>query len=184
MVVATTLNGKITQGDKSGSSWTSKEDSEFLSKIEKQNNLIIMGSKTFEISYDLLHLPTSDKLHVIVTRNKAKYADYQKEGCFEFTDKNPQDIIDNLVMRGYKKGLLLGGSEIYTLFISNNLVDNLYITIEPEIFGSGKSILENLPLNVHLKLKEMQKINTQGTILLKYKVNKNFILQKQEIPLG
>lgn len=184
MVVATTLNGKITQGDKGGSSWTSKEDSEFLDKIEKQNNLIIMGSKTFEISYNLQHLPVSDKLHIIMTHNKSKYANYQKNGYFEFTDQNPKEIIDNLVMRGYKKGLLLGGSSIYTLFLLNNLVDIIYVTIEPKMFGLGKSVIETLPFEVNLKLCEVKQVNTQGTILLKYKVNKGTIVQKQETPSG
>ncbi len=183
MVVATTLNGKITQGDKGGSSWTSKEDIEFLNKIEKQNNLIIMGSKTFEISYDLLNLPLSDKLHIVMTHNRSKYADYQKDGCFEFTDQNPQEIIEDLVMRGYKKGLLLGGSSIYTLFLLNNLVDIIYTTIEPKMFGIGKSVIETLPFEVNLKLCEVKQINTQGTILLKYKINKDTIVQKQETPL-
>ena len=143
-----------------------------------------MGSKTFEISYNLSQLPTSDKLHIILTRNVTKYSQYQKNGHFEFTDQTPQDIVSGLKKRGYKTGLLLGGSEIYTLFLSNNLVDKLYITLEPRIFGSGKEIIGEISKGIDLIFEEMQQINTQGTILLKYKVNKNFILQKQEIPLG
>ena len=69
---------------------------------------------------------------------------------------------------GYKKILLVGGATINGLFLKENLVDELYLTIEPKIFGSGKNIIEGQLLDSKLKLLNIQKINKEGTLLLKY----------------
>jgi dihydrofolate reductase len=68
--------------------------------------------------------------------------------------------------------LLVGGATINGLFLKHNLVDELFLTIEPKIFGSGKNMTEGKLLNSKLQLKSVKKINKIGTLLLKYKINK------------
>jgi len=53
-----------------------------------------------------------------------------------------------------------------------NLVDELYLTIEPRIFGEGKNIVEGRLLNKFLRLIGIEKLNKTGTVVLKYKINK------------
>ena len=72
---------------------------------------------------------------------------------------------------GYKKILLVGGATINGLFLKQNLVDELFLTIEPKIFGYGKNIVEGNLLNTSLQLISIKKINKFGTLLLKYKIN-------------
>jgi len=67
--------------------------------------------------------------------------------------------------------LLVGGSTVNTLFLKHSLVDELYITTEPYIFGTGKTIVEDEDLYVSLKLISFKKLNKQGTLRLKYKVS-------------
>ena len=53
-----------------------------------------------------------------------------------------------------------------------NLIDEIILTIEPKIFGSGHNILTNAKIDRQLKLLDYQKLNDQGTLLLHYKIIK------------
>jgi dihydrofolate reductase len=90
----------------------------------------------------------------------------------EFSNETPEKLIERLSTLGYKKALLVGGSIINGLFLKNNLVDELYLTIEPKIFGKGKNIVEEQSLDKSLQLINVKKLNKTGTLLLKYKINK------------
>ena len=54
------------------------------------------------------------------------------------------------------------------MFMEAGLIDTLYLTIEPVIFGSGIHLF-NKELDVKLQLQSMQKLNEQ-TVLLEYNV--------------
>ena len=170
MVTVSSLDGKITKGkDPNIHSWTSKEDTDFFfSQIEK-NNLIVMGSKTYNAAIKFIR-HKKNKLRVVLTRNPEKYLEQTKTGMLEFTDESPLKLIKRLEDRGYKKMLLVGGGRINSLFFRQNLVNELYITLEPKIFGSGKNLVNEEKLNIALKLISVNKLNRQGTLLLKYKV--------------
>src|SRR3990172_3225178 len=69
----------------------------------------------------------------------------------ELTMKKPADLLSDLETRGYKEVAICGGASIYTMFLEANLVDTLYLTIEPKLFGKGVSLLNKLT-NVSLTL--------------------------------
>lgn len=172
MVMLASVDGKTTKGNETNIyTWTSQEDQKrFFSLIEK-NNLIIMGSSTYEASKPVIKLE-KEKLRIVLTRNLKNYFTETVRGQLEFSDETPEKLIGRLSTLGYKKALLVGGSIINGLFLKNNLVDELYLTIEPKIFGDGKNIIEEQLLDKSLKLISIKKLNKAGTLLLKYKINK------------
>ncbi len=170
MAAVSSLNGKITKrNDPNIYTWTSKEDSQLFFSLIEKNNLIVMGSKTYEAARSLIKLKKG-KLRVVLTRNPKKYSKETIKEMLEFSSENPLQLIKRLENRGYKKILLVGGATINSLFLKSKLVNEIYLTLEPKIFGSGKSLLNEESLDISLKLISTKKLNRQGTILLKYKV--------------
>lgn len=171
MVVVSSVNGKITKGQDSNIySWTSKEDSELFFSLIEKNNLIVMGSRTYRASRKFFK-HRKNRLRVVMTRNPRKYLSEAIRGMLEFTDEIPVELIKRLESKGHRKMLLVGGAEINALFLRQSLVNEIYLTIEPKLFGSGTSLMKEDNFNKQLKLASIKRLNDQGTLQLKYKIN-------------
>ena len=175
VVVVMSLNGKITRGS-GGSvmSWASQADGAFFKQILAENSVHIMGNRTYQ-SAKLK--PNSTKLRVLLTRQPDAHFDAAIPGEIEYTAARPTAIINDLQNRGYDSALVLGGSEIYSLFIGSGLVTDLYITVEPVIFNSGVDLVSNLAANVSCTLVSSEILNEQGSLLLHYTLNPKVIEQ-------
>jgi dihydrofolate reductase len=170
MVMLMTVDGKTTQGDnKNIYTWTSSEDQKHFFSLIKKYNLIVMGRKTFEASRPVIKLE-KEKLRVVLTHLPEKYFKESVKGQLEFSNETPKKLAKRMEDLGYKKILLVGGGTINGLFLKENLVDELYLTIEPKIFGLGKNIIEGQLLNKSLRLISVKKLNKAGTLLLRYKI--------------
>jgi dihydrofolate reductase len=66
--------------------------------------------------------------------------------------------------------LVAGGAQIATSFLKEELIDELWLTIEPKIFGSGKNFVADEKLNIKLDLLSSEKVNERGTLINKYKI--------------
>ena len=172
MVMLSSVDGKIIKGKNSNIyTWTSSEDQKYFFSLIKKHNLIVMGRETYETSRPVIKLEKG-KLRIVLTRSPKKYSNQTIKGQLEFTDESPEKLLKRLSTLGYKNILLVGGGIINGLFLKQNLVDELFLTIEPMIFGIGKNIVEGQLLNTKLQLISIKKLNKTGTLLLKYKVNK------------
>ena len=165
------VDGKSTKHDLPDQSWASSEDSKHLSKLISENNLIMMGGKTYENAKSHIK-PGEGKLRIVVTHDPERFSEDQIEGRLEFVSGSIREIVGDLGERGFKQMLLLSGENLNREFFEANLIDEIYLTIEPKIFGSGNGILSKVNLDISLQLMGMEKLNEQGTILLKYKVVK------------
>lgn len=172
LAATSSINGKITKGDDPNIySWTSKEDAKLFFSLIKKHNLIVMGSKTYEAARNIIKLK-KNKLRIVLTRNPEKYKNFARSGTLEFRNESPYDLISRIEKLGYKKMLLVGGSEVNTLFLKASLVDEVYVTIEPYIFGGGKDLILEEELDVGLRLIDVKKLNVNGTLHLRYRVEK------------
>lgn len=170
MVMLMTVDGKTTQGDNENIyTWTSPEDQKHFFSLIKKNNLIVMGRKTFEASRPVIKLEKG-KLRIVLTHHPEKYSKESVKGQLEFSNETPEKLVKRMEGFGYKKILLVGRATINGLFLKENLVDELYLTIEPKIFGSGKNIVEGQLLDRFLQLINVKKLNKKGTLLLRYKI--------------
>lgn len=172
LVMASSLDGKITQGlDPNIYTWTSLEDQRLFSSLIEKHRLIIMGSNTYEAVKNRIKL-VPDKLRIVLTKNPRKYKQFAIPDVLEFTNESLPQLVERLKKSGYAKLLLVGGAIINTQFFKNLLVDELHLTIEPVIFGWGKTLVEPVSLSVPLRLIQVKKLNQRGTLFLKYKVIK------------
>lgn len=168
LVMVCSIDGKITRwGDQNVYEWTSDEDKKHFRQIIKEVRVMVMGRKTYELAR-----PKAQEgiLRIVVTKNPSEYSSLVVPLQLEFTNKSPKELIKELEQRGYKQMLLVGGAALNTAFLKSGLVDELWLTVEPKLFGSGKMVVEEEKFNIELKLYNLKKLNDQGTILLKYKI--------------
>lgn len=172
LAAVSSINGKITRGEElTIYSWTSPEDQKLFFSQIKKHNLVVMGANTYESNRKIIKLE-ENKLRIVITRSPIKYKNQEKKGLLEFTSENPANLVQRLSSLGYKQMLLAGGGEINSFFLKEGLVDEIYLTIEPKIFGLGKSLFTEDNLNVNLMLKSVKRLNKSGTIQLIYAVQK------------
>lgn len=137
--------------------WTSKEDKQFFTKRTREAGVVVMGKNT----YETIGRPFPGR-HTIV------YAEDKEYEGVEITQKTPQELLEDLEKRGFKELAVCGGSTIYTMFMEAGVVDTIYLTVEPVLFGQGMNLF-NKEMDVKLRLIESKKIG-DNTILIEYGV--------------
>ncbi len=170
LVFVATLDGKVTKwGDPFVRKWSSKSDKDYFSKIWNDSRLIVMGSNTFNAD----PIKSSAKhLIVIMTHRPNDYKGYEVPGQIEFKDESPVQLASRFEKDGHDQMLVVGGPRIATQFLKEQLVDELWLTIEPKIFGSGSNLVTEEKLDIDLCMISHEKVNDCGTLITKYSVIK------------
>jgi dihydrofolate reductase len=172
LLMVSSVNGRITKGDDPRIyTWTSKEDQDFFFDFIKKSTVIIMGRKTYAAARSVIK-PTAGKLRIVLTSHPEKYAADTVPGQIEFRNISPSALLKELTSVGVENVTLVGGGEINTLFFRENLIDELYLTIEPFIFGEGNVLAVPGEYVSDMTLISSKKLNAKGTLLLHYRVNK------------
>lgn len=170
LVFVSTLDGKVTQGDDPFvRKWSSKADQNYFSKLWKESGFIVMGSNTYNAAPIK---PSPMHLMVILTREPSKYETKSVAGQIEFTNETPRELVTRFSKEGYKMMTVVGGPHVASSFLKDGLIDELWLTVEPRIFGQGESLVSEEKLNITLKLISCDKLNDEGTLLTKYAVVK------------
>lgn len=158
IIAAMTADGYIAKDDKHPAFWTSKEDKKRFVELTKRAGVVVMGSKTFQT----LPRPLKERVNIVYSRNK------RYEGA-ETMGLGPRELLNELEKRGHKEVAICGGSEIYTLFMKAKVVDRLFLTIEPILFGNGIRLFKEDML-FHLTLVSSTQAEN-GALLLEYAVD-------------
>jgi len=161
------VNGYIAKED-GDSEWTSEEDLRGFYEHSKNAGNIIMGRNTYRAASKSGYFPFPDALNIVVTHQQMenKWGD----GVL-ITNKSPKEIVEMLEQKGFTTAFLAGGGQLNTLFIRENLIDEIYIDVEPLVFGKGIKIFAEGDFEFNLELLETKKLN-QNTFQLHYKVFK------------
>lgn len=169
LAMVLSVDGKSTRGGEPPKKWASREDQKLFSKLNKENNLIVMGGNTFSLAQAAIKADPR-KLKVILTKDPKKFEKYKVPGQLEFSSENPGDLVIRLEKLGFKQMLLVSGENLNGQFFKDKLINEIWITMEPKIFGEGKGMV-NVPVNIQLKLIGISKLNKNGTLLIKYHVS-------------
>ncbi|HPS40389.1 MAG TPA: dihydrofolate reductase family protein [Candidatus Woesebacteria bacterium] len=169
LLAAMSIDGFIAplnQEHLSSTTWTSQEDRQFFAKKSKAIGTMIMGSKTFlTIGKALMKRKT-----IVMTSQPARFANFSDPNLL-FTADNPEKILTDLNEQGIKQVALCGGASIYNLFLQKGLIDRMFLTIEPFIFGSGVKFVSGSVGQIQSKfiLVSQEKLNDAGTLVLEFK---------------
>lgn len=171
LAMVLSVDGKSTKWDLPDQSWASEEDKLHLIKLISENNLILMGGKTYESAKTHIS-PKEGKLRIVLTRNPQKFSGEEIPGQLEFVNQPVEELIKDLEYKGFNKMLLLSGEGLNKELFEAGLIDEIILTVEPKIFGSGRGMVSGAKLDLNLKLLKHEKLNGQGTMLLHYRVLK------------
>lgn len=156
IIAALTVDGFIARDvGQISTNWTSKEDKKFFSERTKKAGVVVFGYNT----YKTIGKPLPERLNIVYSNKEANI-----DGV-EVTQKKPQELLKDLEARGYKEVAICGGATIYTMFMESGMVNTLYLTIEPVIFGSGIRLF-NKELDMKVKLIAVE--NKASTVFLEY----------------
>ncbi len=131
LLAAISVDGRIAENSDQLADWTSHEDKKFFVTKTKEAGVIVMGRKT----YETIGRPLPGRLNVIMTRDVSGHENIADS--LEYTSSKPQEILADLEQRGFVEVVIAGGAEIYSIFLREKLVTDLYLTVEPVIFGDG-----------------------------------------------
>jgi dihydrofolate reductase len=170
LIAAQSLDGFITRHDLPGSDFASAEDQAHLRAALARFDCSIMGATTYRIARESIrpHLATPGRLRTVLTRTPAFYAADAAPGALEFSSHAPARLLAELSRRGHTRCALLGGSQIHSLFLQAGLVNELWLTIEPVLFGRGTPLLAE-KADCRLRLLACDALSPD-TRLMKYEV--------------
>lgn len=143
--------------------WRSKEDAAFFIAKTKEAGVIIMGSVTYK-TFHLKRAPPGRRL-IIYTRHPEKIVGEN----VETTDEKPRELLERLQAEGHESVVLGGGATINKLFVDEGLVHEMYLTVEPVLFGQGVNLFSG---NVNARLKLLSAANLGAdSVLLHYSLD-------------
>lgn len=160
LMMAMTADGKIAKNSDHFPDWTSKEDKKMFMKVTKEVGVVIMGDKTFFT----FPKPLPDRLNVVFTLEKNP----PETKNVRWVTGDLEKVLEELKKEGYKSAILGGGTYMNSQFLEKKLIDEIWLTIEPKIFGDGLGVFGG-DFDADLELISVEKIN-ENSILLKYKV--------------
>ncbi len=158
LLAAMSVDGRIAANAEQLVDWTSAEDKRFFVLKTKEAGVVIMGRRTFQTIGE----PLADRLNVIMTRQEPPFDDIP--GVLECTDESPHAVVHSLEARSYTAAVVVGGREIYSAFLEAGLVTDLYLTVEPLLFGDGVPLVEGIT-SKKLQLLDVQKLGEQSVLL-------------------
>ena len=160
-IAASTIDGKIALDAGHFSDWTSAEDKQFLHDMLDKSDVVVVGNNTYKTAIE----PLSKRNCIVLTTSVA--ASERK------SDKlllwNPAGESYSSVLQNIRIAAVLGGTQTYTYFLENDLLDELYLTIEPLVFGRGLNLFETEnSFETRFKLESTKVLNEKGSLLLHY----------------
>ena len=145
-----TLDGFIAKQKQDDLEWGSKIDRQWFAKVTREIGVVVMGRKTAE----LIGKPLPGRLNIDMSR-KIK--------------KSPRQILEDLKQKGFDRVAICGGASIYQLWLEEKLVDEIWVSLQPVIFGPGVPAVTGLWLDLELLSREEL---GEGVVVLKYRVKR------------
>ncbi len=157
-----TLDGFIAKSkDHCSTEWNSDADKAWFRQKTKEAGVIVMGTNTF----NTIGKPLPGRLTIVYSREPKPTENPEQ---LRYTKLSPPELLKQLQDEGYSNVAICGGSTIYTLFMQAGVVNNMYITLEPKLFGKGIGLF-NDDITQTVELQETTPLSPQ-TLLLQYGV--------------
>jgi len=161
LYMAITANGFIAK-ENNETPWSNEEWQSFSDKVKEIKNLII-GRKTFEIMKQGKEFQKIGNPFTVIVSN-------QKESNSNSVN-SPEQAIKLLEEKGFSKILIAGGSMLNSSFMQKGLVDEIYLDVEPFLFGKGIKLFADNKFEAKLELLETKQLS-KNTIQLHYRIFK------------
>jgi len=164
LYMAITANGFIAKNN-DDTSWISRDEWNSYSLATRNAGGLIVGRRTYDI---LTKQPEFSELKdvklVAVSEN-----DFETLSENHFVVHLPKEALEHFI--GLEEVIVAGGGTLNASFLSEGLVDEIYLDVEPIIFGQGIPVFKGKDFECELEFLGQKKI-TDGEIQLHYRVIK------------
>ena len=164
LYMAITANGMIA-GTDDETSWLTNEESESYCSTVRKAGCLIVGRRTYHI---LTKQPEFQKFKdaklVVVSHDQVELVDPRHAVAH-----TPQEAID--LLSDFAEIIVAGGGILNAAFLAENLVDEIYLDVEPVIIGNGIPLFKGQDFERNLKFLG-QRMLSENEIQLHYGVRK------------
>lgn len=176
-VAVTSIDGYLTRHDGAGTStWASPEDQTHFRAMLRSCDVSVMGGETYRAGAEAIRASVAAAVaagtvvhrRVVWTRDSARYAGDSVAGALEFTSAPLPQVVAQLKSDGHRRCAVVGGGQVYGELLAADLVDEISLTIEPRLFGSGvRHSGEGFVMDRIFTLRSVERLNAD-TVLLTY----------------
>lgn len=166
LYMAITANGFIAKHDDSAGFLTKEESASYVSMVLSAGSLII-GRRTYEILSTQPEFQAFLKARVRIIA--VSHSDFKVIDSNHAVAHSPQEALK--LIEGSKEVVIAGGGILNAAFLEENLIDEIYLDIEPAILGKGIPLFNGSGFEKKLELLNLKKI-TDNEIQLHYRVIK------------
>ena len=164
LYMAMTVNGFIaTENDETP--WSDETWKNYFEIVKKSGSMII-GNKTYNMIKDSAEREKLGNPLVVVLTTRQQVSNNNVHFA-----KSPSEALE-IINRNEMNGVVIGGgSKTNAAFARENLIDEIILDVEPQIFGQGIPLFVSSDFKLELKLLETRKIS-ENLIQLHYSVIK------------
>lgn len=156
------LDGFIAHDSKDKLEWGSKEDKKNFQNLGSQIGVLIMGRTTYD---SLPKFLKEDKIILVFTSKPEEVSDGNQILGFSGDVRSGIQLLEE---KGIKHAALVGGGNLNGQFLEAGLIDELYLTIAPIMFGKGIRTFGESNADMDLRLIKFDE-NSSGELNLYYK---------------
>jgi len=165
LYMAMTVNGYIAK-ENGDTPWSDAVWNGYYNFVKKRGN-IILGKRTYELmkdanEFEKLNFPTT----VVVSNSPDKQG-----GDKTIFVPSPKEAVRVVKEKGFSEAIVGGGSKLNAGFLKEGLLDEIYLDIDPLLFGKGIKLFDETDTEAKLELLAANNLS-KNTLRLHYKVLK------------
>jgi dihydrofolate reductase len=167
-MVVMSLDGCLTRHDAEGTAFASAADRKHFQAALEGCDCTLLGGGGYRAAREAIRASlTPRRLRLVRTREPERYAGDARAGQLEFRAGEPAALLRGLAGRGFTRCAVPGGTDLLTQCLRERLLDELWVTVEPVLFGRGRRLVEG-DLDVRLALLGAERLG-EDTLLLRYR---------------
>lgn len=161
-----TINGIIAKHDDSADFITPAESASYVAAVKNAGALII-GRRTYEILSTQPEFQEFLKVGVKIVA--VSHGDFKVQDVNHAVAHSPQEALK--LLKDFKEVIVAGGGQMDAAFLEANLIDEIYLDVEPAIVSEGIPLFSGSTVDKELRLLGSKKFG-EHEIQLHYEVIK------------
>ncbi len=165
LYMATTVNGYIAK-ENNETPWSDKEWQSFSKFVNEVGNIVI-GKNTYDIMKEDDEFSKIGNPFIVVVSKEG----FAHSSNFAIAN-SPKKALKILKEKNFAKALVAGGGMLNSSFMKERLVNEIYLDVEPLVFGNGIKLFSDNDFDAKLELIETKSLS-KNTIQLHYRILDN-----------
>ena len=162
---AISIDGFIAKED-GNSDWVSDTDAEIFYNTCKKTGCIFVGRRTFDQFKSEIY-PIQNVTNIVLTSNN----NLQTVEENTFYVNSVKEAVKTAEEKGHNEAILVGGAKTNESFLTENVIDEIILSIHPLVSGSWLKIFNKYSGEIRMNLVKTESMKNE-LVYVYYKVNK------------